>query len=250
MASDVDEKESMRKIFVSSIDGEQVSLTGDSHAHLAYALRSRVGDEVILCCDKIDYLCRITAISKDETRLSVLSYSPNASEPSTQITLFFAILKSDKNDLVVQKCTELGVCEFVPFVSRNCERRADSLNTARLNKITEEAAKQCGRGFVPKVSEVADFSTVVRRLNDFDTIVFPYEKADKPDLKTFLSGNVSKRVAVIVGSEGGFTDEEADMLCKAGATSLTLGSRIMRAETASIAVCSAVMYEFGEWEKE
>ncbi len=239
----------MRKIFVTSIDGSRVTLTGDSHAHLAYALRSRVGDEVILCCDKIDYTCRITSITKTETRLEVLSFNAVDTEPKTQITLFFALLKGDKNDFVIQKCTELGASEFVPFVSRNCERGAQSIKKERLSKIAEEAAKQCGRGYVPKVNDPIGFDDVVSALGAFDLVVFPYEKADKPDLKSFLRSVSGEKVAVIVGSEGGFTDEEAALLSAAGVTPVTLGKRIMRAETASVAVLSALTYEFGEWEK-
>ena len=237
----------MRKIFVTSIEGSNVVLTGDNHAHLAYAMRSRVGDEVIVCCDKIDYYCSIIKISKNETVLAINSYTPVTTEPEIEITLFPAILKGDKMEFVVQKTTELGVCEISPFVSKNCECRVQAVRIDRLKKIAEEASKQCGRGIIPTINEVCAFDNVVDSLKNFDYVVFPYEHAVKPDLKEFLRSKNGKRVAIVVGSEGGFTESEVEQMKNAGAKPITLGSRIMRAETASVAVTSVVMYESGEW---
>ena len=238
----------MRKIFITSIDGDTVTLTGDSHAHLAYAMRSRVGDKVILCCDKIDYECEIIRITKNETVLSVGSYTPVTTEPEIDVTLYPAILKGDKMEFVVQKCTELGVNAIRPFVSQNCECRPTAVRVDRLKKIAEEASKQCGRGIIPDICEVITFDTLINELNSYDTVVFPYENAKETDLKTFLrKGNLGNKIAIIVGSEGGFKLEEAERIEEKSATSVSLGSRIMRAETASVAVLSAVMYEMGEW---
>ena len=238
----------MRKIFVTSIDGSTVTLTGDSHSHLAYAMRSRVGDKVILCCDKFDYDCEIIRITKNETVLKVGEYQAVTTEPEIDVTLYPAILKGDKMEFVVQKCTELGVNAIRPFVSANCECRVTAVRVDRLKKIAEEASKQCGRGIIPKICEVIDFSVLVSELSAYDLVVFPYENAKEVDLKSFLrnapSGN---KIAIVVGSEGGFKSEEAEQIESVGATSVSLGSRIMRAETASVAVLSAVMYEKDEW---
>ncbi len=238
----------MRKIFITSIDGETVTLTGDSHAHLAYAMRSRVGDKVILCCDKIDYECEIIRITKNETVLKVGEYTPVTTEPDIDVTLYPAILKGDKMEYVVQKCTELGVNSIIPFVSANCECRPTAVRIDRLKKIAEEASKQCGRGIIPAVSEVIDFSALVNSLDEYDLVIFPYENAKETDLKSFLrSKDYGKKIAIIVGSEGGFKQEEAEKIEEKGVTSVSLGSRIMRAETASVAVLSALMYEKEEW---
>ncbi len=238
----------MRKIFITSIDGQTVTLTGDNHAHLAYAMRSRVGDKVILCCDKIDYDCEIIRITKNETVLSVGEYTPVTTEPDIDVTLYPAILKGDKMEFVVQKCTELGVNAIVPFVSANCECRPSAVRVDRLKKIAEEASKQCGRGIIPNIGEVIDFNALVDGLDKYDLIVFPYENAKETDLKSFLRDKASgNKIAIIVGSEGGFKEEEAKKIEEKGATAVSLGSRIMRAETASVAVLSALMYEKGEW---
>jgi 16S rRNA (uracil1498-N3)-methyltransferase len=211
-------------------------------------MRSRVGDKVILCCDKIDYDCEIIRITKTETVLSVGDYTPVTTEPELDVTLYPAILKGDKMEFVVQKCTELGVNAIIPFVSTNCECRPTAVRVDRLKKIAEEASKQCGRGIIPTVGEVIDFSALLGELDKFDLVVFPYENAKETDLKSFLRKieNV-KKVAIIVGSEGGFREEEAKMIEEKGVSSVSLGSRIMRAETASVAVLSAIMYEMDEW---
>lgn len=237
----------MRKIFISSIDGETVTLTGDSHAHLAYAMRSRVGDKVVLCCDKIDYNCEIIRITKNETILKVGSYQPVTTEPTIDVTLYPAILKGDKMEYVVQKCTELGVNSIIPFVSANCECRPTAVRVDRLKKIAEEASKQCGRGIIPKVSEVTTFQSLISNISEFDLVVFPYENAKETDLKTFLRNASGNKIAIIIGSEGGFREDEVKMLEEKGVTSVSLGSRIMRAETASVATLSAVMYEKNQW---
>ena len=240
----------MRKIFVSQVDGNKITLTGDNHNHLAYSMRSRIGDEIIACCDKIDYQCVIERISKNETVLSVVSSTPVTTEPKVDITLFPAILKGDKMEFVVQKTTELGVVELRPFVSKNCECRVTAVRIDRLKKIAEEASKQCGRGIIPKVFEVVDFAQVCEQISGFDLVVFPYENATKPSLKDFLKNKKGKKIAIIIGSEGGFTNEEVDALISSGALPVTLGKRILRAETASVAVCAVVAYEMDEWSRE
>lgn len=238
----------MRKIFITSIDGETVTLTGDSHSHLAYAMRSRVGDKVVLCCDKIDYNCEIIRITKNETIVKVGSYQPVTTEPDIQVTLYPAILKGDKMEFVVQKCTELGINEIRPFVSQNCECRVTAVRVDRLKKIAEEASKQCGRGIIPNISDVIDFSTLIQELSSYDLVVFPYENAKDNDLKTYLRNSKGgNKIAIVVGSEGGFKSEEAEKINALGIQSVSLGSRIMRAETASVAVLSALMYEKDEW---
>ncbi len=249
MAGNVLPKVRMRKIFITSVDGNEIVLSGDDHNHLAYSMRSRVGDEVVACCDGTDYTCEITQITAKNTILRVISYQAVTTEPEVDVTLFAAILKGDKLEYAVQKTTELGVKEIALFQSKNCECRPESVRLTRLEKIAEEGAKQCGRGRIPTITPIVPFDTVIERLKEFDMIVFPYEKAEKPDLKTYLGEHKGKKIAVLVGSEGGFTLEEAEKAKQAGALPITLGSRIMRAETAMIAVCSVVFYENGEWSK-
>lgn len=237
----------MKKIFIDDKINDIVILSGENHNHLAYSLRARVGDELIICKDNIDYYCKITEITKTSTKLSVTSSQECRAEPSVDITLFFALLKGDKNELVAQKATELGVKCLVPFVSANCESRPQNFKFDRLSKIITEAAQQCGRGRLPLLSAPIDLNEMAERLDEYDIVVFPYEKEENVALKSVIEHSDAKSIAIIVGSEGGFTKAEADFLVQSGAKSVTLGNRILRAETASIAVVSAIMYEVDQW---
>lgn len=238
----------MKKIFVDNINDGFCTLTGDAHNHLSTVLRARVGDEAVLCNNAVDYECVIEKITKNETVLKVMSSKECENDADIFVTLFFAILKGDKNETVVQKCTELGVKELRPFVSANCECRPEKLKCDRLNKIITEAAQQCGRGTLPKVNKISTFVEIVNETDDFDLVVFPYERAVDIPLKKVIAGiNKGCKIAVIVGSEGGFTKQEAEMLIDKGVKPVTLGKRILRAETASVAVVSAIMYEGDQW---
>ena len=128
------------------------------------------------------------------------------------MTLFFGALKGDKNDYIVQKCTELGVKKFMPFVSSFSSVQPQSVRTDRLNRIALEAAKQCGRGSVPSVDNVVGFNEMLDLLKSYDLIVFPYEHEEKQDIGGFLSVSARGKTAVVVGSEGGFSMGEAEKL--------------------------------------
>ena len=244
-----DVQKAMRKIFTDNIYGSRAILTGDKHNHLAFSLRVRPGDKVVLCNDCIDYEAQVVSVTKNQTELEILSQKECSGEPSIDVTLFFAILKGDKNDLVAQKVTELGVKRIVPFYSNNCECRRESFKVDRVNRIVVEAAEQCGRGVIPVVESLAEVKDVCSRIKDFDLVIFANEREKLTGLKDVkILPDVHKSIAVIIGSEGGFTKDEGENFTSAGAKSITLGPRILRAETANIAVVSAVMYEGGQWQ--
>lgn len=245
-------EEKMKRFFVDSVCETPV-LDGEIHKHLSVVLRAKVGDEVVLCCgDGYDYICRITSVSRTETKLSLCRKERNESEPTVRVTLFMSIMKGDKNDLVVQKAVELGAYAVYPVYTEFVQGYDRNVRTDRLNKIALEAAKQCGRSVLTKVYSPINFSETVGLLSEFDTVVFPYEKAITPSLKEFLQARKREtdicNVAVLIGSEGGFSDAEAQMLAQNGVVSVTLGKRILRAETANIAVLSVIMYELGQWQ--
>ena len=240
----------MRKLFYDKIDGDEIIITGDEHKHIAYSLRMRVGDEIVVCAGGVDYTAVIDKMSKDSTVCRVVEKARNTSEPDHQITLFFGAMKGDKNDYVVQKCTELGVVKFVPFISSYSAVRSDNIKTERLNRIALESAKQSGRGIVPQVCEVIGFIDLLDFVKDYDVVVFPYERAENGDIGVVVGKADCKSVAVIVGSEGGFSPNEVEKLNSAGVSPITLGERILRADTASVAVCSVLFYLLGEWSRQ
>lgn len=234
----------MRKIFVDKISDEGV-LSGDDHNHVSVVLRARVGDILTLCDgDGFDYRYEITKIDKKTTSLRLLDKTEVQSEPSTKIDLFVALLKADKLEWVCQKCTELGISEIRPFMSDFVQVKRESVRPDRLNKITKEAAQQCGRGRVPTVHEPIKFSQMLDALPGYDTVLFMYEKSGER-LSDIVKKD-GKKIAIIVGSEGGFSDNEAEQIIARGVRPINLGKRILRAETACVVATALAAYEAGE----
>ncbi len=234
----------MRKIFVDKISKDGI-LTGNDHVHVSVVLRARTGDKITLCDgDGYDHLYEITSIDRTSTKLKFLEKVRCETEPETTVDLFVALLKSDKFDLVAQKCTELGVNAIYPFCSQFVQVKKESVRTDRLNKICKEAAQQCGRGKVPVFNEPMDFNEMLSAVKEYDNVLFLYEKGGGK-----LGDNIKVKggkTAVIVGSEGGFSDDEANMICGLGVEPTGLGKRILRAETACITAVALAMYEAGE----
>lgn len=238
----------MRRFFVEKTESPTVKLTGNEYKHLAEVLRARVGDVVVLCPNNgRDYEYRVTAIDRSSATLEYIRDYPNATEPQLALTAYIALLKGDKTELAVQKLTELGVRRIVPFVSEFTVQRSEK--TERLRRAAQEASKQCGRAVIPEVADVLNFGELSASLCGYDAVVFAYEGAyaDGKRLREVIRGN-EKNVAMIVGPEGGFSKNEVHALSAAGHSPVTLGKRILRAETASIACAAVIMNLLGEWE--
>ena len=236
----------MRKFFVDKL-ADRVVLTGADHKHLSIVLRAKKGENIVLCDGYYDGDYEITDIKKDATSLSLVKKTKNVSETTLRIDLYFCALKSDKNDFVVQKCTELGVKKFFPVRSDFVQSRAKNVNVERLGRIAEEASKQCGRGAVPTVAAPINFEKTIAKLKEYSLVVFPYESEKNTDIKSFLKSAESVGdIAVLIGCEGGFSKGEVERLKAEGITPITLGNRILRAETACITTTSVILYEKGE----
>ena len=169
----------------------------------------------------------------------------NEKNPKVNITVFQGLVKGDKIDLIVQKLTELGISNLYTFESEFTVAKANNNKIDRLNKVSEEACKQCGRSIPLNIYETIKFKDMINKLKEFDLILFANEKNRVRDFKEF-SGK--KNIAVVVGSEGGFSDVEIDEIYNAGAINFGLGERILRAETASIALASIIGYMVEVWE--
>jgi 16S rRNA (uracil1498-N3)-methyltransferase len=241
----------MRRFFIAptDIDGKIIRIGGGQYNHISNVLRLKTGDGVVACLgDGYDLICEIIAIDKAAATLKILEKQKNICEPTHSVTLFQAVLKGEKMDLVIQKAVELGVFEVVPFESKNTVAKNSDAKNIRLNRISLEAAKQCGRAVAPDIKAAASLDGVLKMLKNYDRIIFPYELERAQGLspayisKLALTG----RVALIIGSEGGFSADEAQKLIEAGAKSVSLGNRILRAETAAICALSIVMYALGE----
>lgn len=234
----------IRRFFVtnSDISGNLVTLCGDEFLHMTKVLRYKVGYKaVILANDGVERLCTVNEISKDYATLSI-DEEKVVDGKKSKLTLCAGLLKNNKLDFVVQKGVELGVDEIIPFTSANTAE--SKFNRERAEKIALESAKQCGSVYLSKIGELKTFDEVVKSFSDFDEVVFAYEYEKKVKLRDL--GLQSGNILLVVGAEGGFTPEEVEKATANGAKTITLGKRILRAETASIVLSALTLDNLGE----
>ncbi len=228
----------------------RIMITGDDSRHIARALRMAVGDEVFVCdMNGVEYRCRLSKIRDEESECEILEVREGKSESPVEITLFMAFPKGDKLETVIQKAVELGASRIVPFESSRCIKRPKADKAERLNlrftRIAEEAAKQCGRQILPKVSEPCGFDAAIRLASEADLPLFCYEGEDTVSIKdAFARGKDARTVSVVIGCEGGFSISEAESAVKAGLISVGLGPRMLRCETAPVVALSQISYFF------
>ncbi|HIY53779.1 MAG TPA: 16S rRNA (uracil(1498)-N(3))-methyltransferase [Candidatus Agathobaculum merdavium] len=225
-----------------------LTLHGEDAHHAGRVLRLRPGEAVTLCDGAgTDYDCVIETVEKEAVACRVQCSHPAETEPRQRFTLCMALPKGDKMDFIVQKAVELGVHEIIPYVSKNCVSRPDKTEKKvdRWRRIALEAAKQCGRGCLPQVEAVVTVEQAVERAAQCETALFFYENERETGLHDALSGGVGETVSLMIGPEGGFAPEEVEMAAQAGLRSVSLGTRILRCETAPIAALAAVLYAGG-----
>lgn len=224
--------------------GEETVLAGDEFTHAKNVLRLSEGDEISLFDGSgKEYAAIVARVGKREMLCHVVGERLSDKEPKTRVRLLIGALKGDKTELAVQKATELGISSVGVFSSRYCSAYMNENKLERLKKVAVEAAKQCGRASVPAVEYFADFGAALASCGGYKNRLFACEFAaqSEADLAA-LAGDT----ALVVGSEGGFTRQEAEEAGAAGFAQLSLGRRILRAETAAIALCAVVMYCLGE----
>lgn len=236
----------MPRFFVTkeAINNNKITISGEDVLHIGKVLRLREGDEITVCDgDGCDYECAIDSVFKKEVICSVLSSSANVCEDGVKITLYQSLPKASKMDFVIQKCVELGIDAFVPFISARSVAKGDK--SERYRKISLEAAKQCGRGRVPAVSDITDFDGALKSLMENGLAIFAYEEETEVTLKSVLQGKKPQSIGIMIGPEGGFAPGEAEKAIAAGAKSVTLGKRILRTETAGMVVLAQTVFELG-----
>lgn len=230
--------------------GNTYKIEGVEHNHIKNVMRMSMGNRLILVCgDSFDYMAEIVGISKGDTKVIVLEKERNIYNSDKNVTVFQAMTKSDNMTLIIQKLTELGVNTFIPFESEFVTSKDKFGKTAKMQEISNQSIKQCKRSIPMKVLDAIKFDELINALKDYDLVIFANE-CEKNDKLSELEFDSDKKIAIIIGSEGGFSDTEISKLIAAGAKSVTMGKRILRAETASIALASVVMFKLGEWEYE
>lgn len=234
------------------VRGNSILITGEDVNHIKNVLRLRTGEEVILADGRgTDYTVELERFEPGCIVTKVIDSKTNASEPLLEVTLYQGLPKSDKMDLIIQKGIELGVSRIVPVMTERTVVRIDNrkdadTKVARWQRIALEAAKQSNRGRVPAVEYPITFQEALKRASDMQLRIIPYEKETGKGLKQLLANGTITSAAVFIGPEGGFTGKEVENAIQAGITPVTLGPRILRTETAGIAVLSILMYELGD----
>ena len=248
----------MHKFFTPKelINGDVAKIIGDDVKHIYKVLRISEGEKVTLNnCEGIEYLGKVTSVSKQEVLIEILEKLELNNESDIKIYLFQGLPKSQKMDLIVQKGTELGITEFIPIITHRVDvkLKGEFKKLDRLNRIALEAAKQSKRSIIPKVSEPIEFEEVLERINSLDLLIVPYENANNFGIKTLINklrkeniiDNV-KSVGIFVGPEGGIEEYEIERLKDKGAHIVTLGKRILRTETAGFFATSLIHYELSD----
>ena len=225
-------------------------IQGEDSFHIARALRMAVGDSLIVCdSDGFEYDGILEKIRDDLSLVRLENKRQAKGEPPIFITLYMAYPKGDKLETVIQKAVELGCSRIVPFSSSRCIKRpkADKIEekTKRLSKIATEAAKQCGRGRLPIVTQPMEYGEMLAAASRDDLALFCYEGEGTRSIREILTSRERPAtLSVIVGSEGGFSPEEATKASESGLLMTGLGDRILRCETAPDYALSSISYQF------
>lgn len=234
----------LKRFFVDEI-GATATLSDEEFEHAKNVLRLGVGDEIVLLDNSgKEYTGVIATQEKRSMTVNIIGEKQGDKEPKVKVALAFGYLKNaDKNEFIVQKAVELGVSELIAFSSEYSSAFMNENKLERLNKVSKEAAKQCMRSVAPSVVYAKTFKDALERLGNYQNKLFACEFALRSQANiSALSGST----ALVVGSEGGFTREEENLANEKGFSSVTLGKRILRAETAALALTSVVMFALGE----
>jgi 16S rRNA (uracil1498-N3)-methyltransferase len=243
----------MQRFFVepSSINNDKVVLSHPQAHQIRDVLRLKVGDGIIILDNAgWEYAVTLTEVTSRQTVGGIIEKRPATGEPRTHITLYQGMPAREKFEYILQKCTEVGVCEFVPVITQRSVVRgsAGQNRTARWRRIITEAAEQSGRGRIPELRDAVEFDKAVHAIAGFERCIIAAVGAKGAGLREVLHcGQAAPvRIAVFIGPEGGFTDDEIRLACEKGATPVWLGERILRTETAAIVTSALILYELGE----
>ena len=240
----------MARFFIAgtNIAGGRAIIRGRDAEHVK-VLRLRPGEDVTLCDGEgNDYKCRLVQADREQAEMEVLEVVRCPAEPSVKVTVLCGLPKGDKTEYIIQKCVEAGAEEILFFLSDRCVARPDApeKKLERWQRISEEAAKQSGRGIIPKVGWVGDFAGALNEAVQKDLGLFLYETGEREGLDAVLGSSRDLRtLALITGPEGGFAEFEAKLAKICGLHVCSMGERILRCETAPIVALTAAMYATG-----
>lgn len=231
------------------IGEDSITITGPDVNHMKNVLRMKEGEKIqISNGEDTDYLCEVAELGKDAVTARILEAKEGSTELGTKLCLFQGLPKSDKMELIIQKAVELGVWEIIPVATKRAvvklDKKKEEGKLKRWNAIAESAAKQSGRLIVPEVKPVMTLKEAFSYGKDFDKNLIPYEHADNMAETREKIGEIKSgmSVGIFIGPEGGFDDTEIQEAMAENVYPITLGKRILRTETAGLAILSVLMF--------
>lgn len=245
----------MPRFFVqpNQIEKGYITIIDEDAHHISRSLRMAAGEHITVSDGgSYEYDCVLEIFADSFVKAKILDKYVSKSELPVRVHLYQALPKGDKLDFIIQKAVECGAYDITPFESKNCvvklKKEAEDRKTERRNKIAYEAAKQCGRGIIPGVKPTLSFEQMLDEASGYGAVLFCYEgERTEPMgavLKSLKNQQAISDIAIIIGSEGGFTFEESLLAKDSGFHTIGLGKRILRAETAAVFALSNIVYEF------
>jgi 16S rRNA (uracil1498-N3)-methyltransferase len=227
-----------------------VQLRDNVARQIKTVLRLQPGDEIVVLDNSgQEWQVSLTKVGPHEVQGQIVVQRPALGEAQTQLTLYQGMLKGQKFEWVLQKGTELGVSRFTPTLCRrSVVQRVEAGKYPRWQHIIQEAAEQSRRGRLPELAQAMPLEAAIQHAQGNSLLLMPWEEATGQNLKTVLKKVDAQSIALFIGPEGGFTTAEASMFQAAGGHLVKLGPRILRAETAALAACAAILYELGDWD--
>lgn len=241
----------MQRFFVTpaQVGEEEIYIEGSDVNHMKNVLRMKAGEELMVSDgNNWQYRCAVKEYLPEKAVLKILKKELVDTELPSKLYLFQGLPKQDKMELIVQKAVELGACQVIPVMTRRCVVKLDAKKAAkkvsRWQQIAESAAKQAGRGYIPEIRDVMTLEEALAFAGQLDVRLIPYELAEGMEHTRDVIGKImpGQSVGIFIGPEGGFEKEEVEQAVEKGVLPVTLGKRILRTETAGLAVLSVLMY--------
>ncbi|MCL2521815.1 MAG: 16S rRNA (uracil(1498)-N(3))-methyltransferase [Erysipelotrichales bacterium] len=236
----------MQRYFISETEFTGAYIKADFH-HIKNVLRMKTGDNIIVCFKRKAFLCQITEFANEVVRFNVIKENTGDSELKIEVTLFVGFPKGDKLDFICEKATELGAAKIKPVMMERSivklDERKRTERTIRLKRICKEAAEQAERNFIPEILAIEDLRKVL--FKDYDYLFVCYERETENTMKKYFEKiTPGSKIGVLFGPEGGISNSEFEYLKNNNFQSISLGKRILRAETAPLTFLSMLIYQY------
>lgn len=235
----------MQRYFKDKIDSEIITLSKDDSYHIKKVMRMRLNDKIELVSNKVCYIAEIVDINSELVAAKIIEEKEENPELGIKVTLVQSLVKEQKMDFIIQKATELGVSEIIPYeATRSVVKRNDKIDKkiARWQSIAKEASEQSKRVIIPKINSVLSLNDLIK-LDNYDVKILCTVRENSKNIKNVLSNiKTNDTMLFVVGPEGGFTEKEEEIMINNGFITISLGSSVLRSETVALFLMSVIRY--------